>query len=41
MMQLKTLSVEEIMLMVYPRLFALHTLTEEWTDKAILPPRYE
>jgi len=39
MMQLKTLSVEEIMLMIYPRLFALHTLTEDWADKTTLPPR--
>ena len=39
MLQFKTLPIEEIMLMIYPRLFSLHNLAETWTDKNTVPPR--
>jgi len=39
MLQFKTLPVDDIMLMMYPRLFSLHNLAETWTDKNSVPPR--
>lgn len=39
MLQFKTLPIEDIMLMIYPRLFSLHNLGETWTDKSSIPPR--
>lgn len=39
MLQYKTLPIEDVMLMIYPRLFSLHNLAETWTDKNAVPPR--
>ena len=39
MLQFKTLPIDEIMLMIYPRLFSIHNLAETWTDKNSVPPR--